>query len=355
MTLLDRYIARVVITGGLVSIIVFSALFIFIDFIGELEYVGTHQYGATQALWYVMLSTPQRIYELSPSAILLGGLVSLGTLASHSELIAMRAAGITLTRFIRSVLQAGMVMACFVVIIGEFVVPNTTAAANALRSVALEKKVLAGGKAGFWAKDGNRYISVKQVLPNMQLNDIDIYQMNDERELVKSSHARSASYADGRWQLVDVRHSEFLSAEIRTSSSQVESWEKLLEPDLFDVLRLKPVNMSARNLYQYSDYMKANNLDASNYQLAFWMKVFTPLICLAMLMIAMPLVLSTSPRSGGIGYSIIIGLLLGIGFFVINRAINHIGIVYGLMPVLSAALPLMIVVGLSVFLLRRIN
>lgn len=354
MMVLDRYIARAVISGALVSISVFAALFIFIDFVSELKDVGKHNYGLTQALWYVVLSTPQRLYELSPSTILLGGLISLGALAANYELVAMRAAGITLVRFIRSVMQAGLILVFAVVILGEFIVPYTTPAANAVRAVALEKKVLAGGKNGFWAKDGNRYINVKQVLPNKQLNDIDIYQVSDERELIKSTHAERANYKDGRWQLMGVKHSYLNSGDVKTSSSQSEIWDKLLEPDLFDVLRLKPINMSAQRLYQYSEYMEKNELDASHYRLAFWVKVFTPLTCLAMLLIAMPLVLSTTPRSGGTGQRIMVGLLLGVGFFVINRAINHLGIVYGLMPAVSAVLPLLVVVVASFILLRRV-
>ena len=108
--LIDRYIARAVISGAFFSVLVFAALFIFIDFVGELEHVGTHNYGVTQALWYVTLSTPERMYELSPSAILLGVLISLGSMAANSELVAMRAAGITIVRIIRSVLQAGLLV-----------------------------------------------------------------------------------------------------------------------------------------------------------------------------------------------------------------------------------------------------
>ena len=355
MNILDRYIARAVINGALASLFIFSALFIFIDFVAQLDSVGTHHYGLTQALWFVLLSTPQRLYELSPSAILLGGLISLGAMAANSELVAMRAAGVTISRIIRSVLQAGIPLVIVVVILGEVVAPKTTPAANALRAVSLEKNVLAGNKNGFWAKDGDRYINVRELMPNMRLNDIYVYQLNGDRQLVKSTYANQASYIDGYWVLSKVSHSEFNDGDITTSTSTVEKWERLVEPALFDVLQMKPANMSAEKLHQYSAYIEENELDASSYQLAFWVKIFTPLTCLAMLLIAMPIVLTTKPRSGGTGQRIMIGLLLGIGYFVINRAISHLGIVYGMMPFLSAFIPLLLVVSLSVVMLRRIN
>lgn len=355
MKIIDRYIARAVIGGALVSLSVFAALFIFIGFVGELAYIGTYHYGLTEAIWYVLLSTPQTVYELSPSAILLGGLISLGSMAGHSELVAMRAAGITIVRLIRSVLQAGLVLVIAIIILGELIVPYTTSEASLVRAIALEKKVLAGGGDGIWAKTGNSYVNVKTVLPGRQLQDISVYELNNERELSKSTFAKLANYEQGQWQLYDVIHTEFVGEKVRASANHVETWEKLLEPDLFDVLRLKPGDMSATRLYQYSAYMESNNLDAKNYRLAFWIKIFTPITCLAMLVIAMPLVLSTTPRSGGIGQRIVIGLLVGVAFYVLNRSINYLGIVYGMAPLVSAVLPLLFVITASVLLLRRIR
>jgi lipopolysaccharide export system permease protein len=113
--------------------------------------------------------------------------------------------------------------------------------------------------------------------------------------------------------------------------------------------------MSVMSLMRYSEYLEANELDAAAYQLAFWMKLFTPLACLIMLLIAIPMVFTASPRSGGTGQRVIIGLLLGILFFIFNRAVNHLGVVYGLMPIISAAIPLIIVTAITVFLIRRIR
>lgn len=353
--IIDRYIARAVISGAIASLAIFTALFIFIDFVAELDSVGTHNYGLTQALWYVVLSTPQRLYELSPSAILLGGLISLGAMAANSELVAMRAAGVTIVRIIRSVLQAGIPLVIAVILLGEVIAPKTTPAANSVRAVALQKQVLAGNKDGVWAKYGNRYINVKEVLPNLRLNDVHIYELSDDMQLRESIYAQQAMLIEDRWHLDDVRRSEIVNGVVKTRIETTEIWPKLIDPELFDVLQMKPVNMSAERLLQYARYMEQNELETSDYRLAFWVKVFTPLTCLTMLLIAMPIVLTTTPRSGGTGQRIMIGLMLGIGFYVINRAINHLGVVYDLAPLLSAALPLLLVVTLSVFLLRRIN
>ena len=93
---LDRYIAKSVVTGCLLACFVMLSIFAFVDFVSQLNNVGTGDYGALQAVVFVLLRLPQRLYELSPSILLLGGILSLGALAANSELVVMRASGITL-------------------------------------------------------------------------------------------------------------------------------------------------------------------------------------------------------------------------------------------------------------------
>lgn len=353
--IIDRYIARSIIRGTLGVLFVFAALFTFIDFVRQLEHIGTKDFGLMEAIVFVLLGLPKKLYELAPSIILLGGLISMGAMANHSELVVMRSSGITVARIIRSVLQTGLALAVLVGLAGEFIVPHATSMSKSLRAAAMDDQVLVGGKHGLWARDGNRYFNVKTVMPDMQLQNLSIYELDTNRKLKRASHAQSASFKDDHWLLKNVSHSEISEAGVKTYENAAEEWPNLIKTDLFEVLELEPEDMSAVSLIQYSDYLEENELDAAVYQLAFWMKVFTPLACLVMLLIAMPLVFTSSPRSGGTGQRVIIGLLLGILFFVFNRAINHLGVIYGVMPIFSASIPLIFVTFITVFLIRRIR
>ena len=353
--ILDRYIASSVIRGTLSAVLVFAALFAFIALVKQFKSIGTNDYGVLQALFYVLLILPQRLYELAPSMILLGGLISLGSMATNSELVVMRSSGVTVSRIVRSVLQAGFILAMFVAVAGEYLVPYTTSMAKTLRATAMDDRVLAGGAHGLWARDGNRYFNVQDVLPELQLRNISIYELDDERLLKKVTYAERAHFENDHWVLSGVKHSIISSEGISTSKSKQEIWPALIRTELFDVLKLDPADMSALDLMKYGDYLNENELDAVSYQLAFWIKVFMPITCIVMLLIAMPLVLNATPRSGGTGQRVLIGLLLGILFYVFNRAVNHLGVVYGLPPILSASLPLMMVVFITVVLIRRIR
>lgn len=353
--IIDRYISRSILTASAGVLFVFFALFFFIDFVRQLEHIGTKNFGFIEAVLYVLLALPKTLYELAPSIILLGGLVSMGSMASHSELVVMRSSGITVARIIRSVLQTGLMLAVLVGLAGEFVVPHSTNMARSMQAVAMDDQVLVGGAHGLWARDGNRYFNVKTVLPDMKLLQLSVYELDENRRLKRATTAQQAAFKDGRWLLQQVRHSEISEKGIKTYSNAKEEWPRLIKTDLFDVLRLEPEDMSLASLMEYSDYLEDNELDAAVYRLAFWVKLFTPLACLVMLMIAVPLVFTASPRSGGTGQRVIIGLLLGILFFVFNRAINHLGVVSGLPPVLSASIPLIFIASITVFFIRRIR
>ena len=352
---LDRYIAKAVISGFIVSAFVMLSIFVFVDFVSQLNHVGTGDYGALQAAVYVFLRLPQRLYELSPSILLLGGIMSLGALAANSEIIVLRASGISTMRITRSVLQTGFVIAILVALLGEYVVPTSTRTAKAFRAEAMEKKLIVGGMNDIWARDGDRYVNVKQILPDHQLRHIHLYELNENHELNSITYAEKAQYQNNKWVLDNIKRSEISTAGVKTHFEKQTILERLILLELFSVLELESQDMSAAELLTYSQYLQDNGLDSDEYLLAFWIKIFTPLTCLAMLMIAMPIVFATTPRSGGVGQRIMLAVLIGIIYFVIDRSVNHLGLALEIMPVLSASLPLFMVMIVSLYFLRRVN
>jgi len=352
---LDRYIAKSVTSGCLIASFVMLSIFAFVDFVSQLNSVGTGDYGALQAAVFVLLRLPQRLYDLSPSILLLGGILSLGAMAANSELIVMRASGISVMRITRSVLQTGLFIAIMVALLGEYVVPSTTRMAKTYRAEAMEKKLIVGGSNDIWARDGNRYVNVKQILPDHQLRNIRVYELNDNRQLNRIIHAKHAQYLNDEWVLDKISQSEISATGVTTTFEKQLKMKRLILLELFTVLELESKDMSAEELLTYSEYLQENKLDDGEYKLAFWIKIFTPLTCLAMLMIAMPIVFTTTPRSGGVGQRLMIALLIGIIYFVINRSINHLGLALNIAPILSAAIPLIMVMVVSLYFMSRVK
>jgi lipopolysaccharide export system permease protein len=350
---LDAYIARNVLGGTLLALLVLAGLDSLFAFIGEIDDIGRHDYGLIQALVYTALTVPRRVYELFPTSVLLGSLLSLGALAANSELTAMRAAGVPVARIVRSVLRAGLLMLVAVVLLGEAVAPISEQRAQTLRSLANAEQ-MHSGKAGLWAKDGLRFIQVGTVMPDLRLLDLHIYELDAERRLVQSTEAKSARYDDGSWVVTGISRSTLNGQQVRSEQVAEERWSRLIAPELFGVLAVEPRQMAATTLAQYVTYLRDNDLDSAHFELAFWMRFSTPLSSLVMLLLAIPFVFG-SMRTGGAGQRLFVGLLIGVGFHLLNRTLNHMGIVYGLPPLLSATLPTLLFFGVALVALRRVR
>ena len=352
---LDRYLARTVLSGCALACFVMLSIFAFVDFVAQLNYVGTGDYGNLQAAIFVLLRLPQRLYELSPSILLLGGILSLGALAANSELIVMRASGISAMRITRSVLQTGLLIAIMVALLGEYIVPSATRSAKTFRAEAMEKKIIVGGMNDIWARDSNRYVNVKKIMPDHELRQVSVYELDEDYLLSSIIYAEKAQYKDDAWHLDNIKRSEISEEGVTTEFEEQLVMKRLILLELFSVLELDSKDMSATELLTYSEYLQDNSLDSDEYWLAFWIKVFTPLTCLAMLMIAMPIVFSTTPRSGGVGQRIMLAVLIGIVYYVVNRSVNHLGLALDVPPLLSAATPFVMVVAVSSYYLRRVS
>lgn len=352
--IIDRYIGRSVIYGSLLALFLLTSLIAFIHFVKEIQDVGKASYGVLDAMAFVALGYPKDLYEMFPTAVLLGSMLGLGSLASNSELTVIRTAGISVGRIIRSVIQAGLILALLVAVVGELVVPETERKAQEIRAAAFQQTITLGGQQGLWARDGDYFLHADNVYPGFHLSGIKLYKTDKDGRIVAISHVASAHYRNKKWVLDHVRTSLVDKQGIAVETIPRETWDRLLNPDLLDVVSVKPQNMSAMELYRYSHYLQQNELDASQYRLAFWIKIMTPLSSVVMLLIALPFVFS-SQRSASAGQRLMMGLLLGIGFYVLNKTLNHMGQVYGFNPFMSAAVPVFVVAVFALLGLRKIH
>lgn len=352
MSILDRYIAIQVLQGTLLVLFVMTALFGVFSYIEELTDLGGN-YGAAEAAVYTLLTLPRKTYEIFPTTVLLGGLLSLGNLASHSELVVMRAAGFSILRLSRSVMAAGLVLLAVAGLLGEVVSPPAERYAETMRSSLLSGYIALKGDYGFWARDGSSFVNIRRVLPGNRLEGIYIYQFDDQRALSSVTHAGSARYREGSWQLRNIRSSSIAPDRVVSKEIDATRWETLLNPDLLSVLTVEPESLSGWELTRYIGYLDENNLDAGRFRLAFWTKVMTPLSALVMLLVAFPFVFG-SLRTLGAGTRVTLGVLIGLGFHLVNQALNNVGLVYGLSPFVSATLPSVVFAAGAIYMIRRI-
>ncbi len=354
MRILDRYIMRTVIGSVLLVMLILLALFSFAAFVNELSYIGKGGYSSLLALSYVGLTLPRLAYDLFPVAALLGSVMGLGVMASNSELVVMRSAGISIGRITWSVMKAGLILVVVAVIISEFVSSESERLAQEIRSEALTGYVDKKIEKGFWTRDEARIINVRRVLSSGELREIYIYEISDHRQLTRMIYAKSATYENNQWLLNGVSNSRISDDSVESSQAIHMLQASLVDPELIDVIAIKPRSLSAMGLYKYIEYLKKNDLNAAHYEMVFWSKVVLPFATAVMVFLSIPFVFGPL-RSVGVGVRVLVGTLVGISFYVIHQMSSYVGLVFHANPALSAVLPTLVFFTASLVMMRRIK
>jgi lipopolysaccharide export system permease protein len=352
LKLIDRYIWTSTLQGLLIAWVALVTLDVFFAFISEAGKTNA-LYSTSQAIIYLVYTLPSRFYEFFPTSILIGTLLGLGNLAANSEFTAMRAAGLSIGQIIFSVLKLGLLLAIGIFIVGEWLVPAADLQARNFKAHLKNKNIALVGGAGLWLKENNRIIHIGSVISNKQISDISIYTFKEDHtgleSLVTSNEATATS--DG-WQFKEIQNSLFGEKQIHKTSEKNVLKKDFLKTDVLEVATINPNQLSSSALDKIIQHQKNNNLKTDKYELIYWKRYSVPLSALVMLLLAMPFLFG-SARGGGTGQRVFIGIVVGIVFFLANRMINELGIVYGLSPFISAFLPSFLFFGVGVLALSR--
>ncbi|NKC16920.1 MAG: LPS export ABC transporter permease LptG [Gammaproteobacteria bacterium] len=350
--LLDRYVGVQVIAGTMLALALLLAVFSFIDFIEDLDSVGQGSYTVGGAIEHSLLTMPTRAFALFPPAALIGTLLGLGVLAANRELVAMRAAGVSQQRIALSVMKSGAILVIFAVILGELVSPNTEQIAQSKRNDAMSKEQALRTAYGFWVRDKNSFINIRNISKNDDLENVYIYEFDSQRRLRTSTHAKRASHSGENWLLMDIVQSEVSKAGVRPRELARAQWKSRLLPDLVTTVVVKPESLSIWGLVKYIQYLQENGLAASRFEVALLNKFVFPLATAVMIYLAVAIIMArNSPLA--IGQRIVIGALVGIGFHIAHNTSIRLGLVYELSPLVTALVPTIIFASSALMLMRR--
>lgn len=354
VSLLDRHIGRTVLYSTTLVFAVLLALFTLFEFVEKVDDIGHGSAGLYELVRYLILTLPRKIYELFPMAAVIGTTMGLSSLAVDSELIAMRAAGVSIMQIVGSVLKAAAVLVVSAVLIGEFLAPQAEDHAQRSRAEALHVGILQDS-GGVWLRDGSAFINVGEVLPDLSVLRINIYDFAPDNSLRTQTYAESGKFdkQGRRWRLQSVSQSTLGADKVDIVHQDAQWWKTAIEPDMLAVFAVQPEGLSALNLYRYIRHLHRNNQETGRYTLAFWYKLISPFTTAVMVILAVPFVFMPL-RSAGVGSRLFIGILLGLGFFVVSRGFGYASVLYGISPFIGAVLPSALFLLLALYLLRRV-
>lgn len=352
MRRLSRYIGTTVATSVTAALLVFLSLDVIsaiVDQLGELK----GDYTFIEALIYVGLTLPSRIYEQIPLSALVGCLFGLGMLASSSELVVMRAAGISVAKISWSVMKPVLLFIAVGLALGEYVTPVSDQIAESRRAIAQGEQQALQSRRGLWNREGNEYMHFNAVLPNGVLFGVTRYSFDSAGRLRSSSFVERATYqSDGKWLEEQGRVTEFTESSTTQTQFTTRQWEAEISPELLNVLILEPDALSIRSLYSYSRYLENQSLDSDEYQLAFWQKVLQPLATASLVLIAISFIFGPL-RQVTMGYRIFTGVVFGIVFDTSQNLLGPSSLVFGFSPLIAVAIPIVICFCIGFVLLRN--
>ena len=351
----------------------FLALFFFFDLVDELAQIGKSftgsefgTYKIQHALLYVLLLIPNHLYELLPIAVLIGGVFVMARFAHSSEFTILRTSGLGPGLALKMLLGLGAAFVAITFIIGDYVAPLADRTAQLLKARYLGQ--ISIGQTGAWLKEkkGNKSyaVNVSALSSNADMLNVRIFEFDASGSILSTMQAKQAVFnPDKTWGLKNVRRSEYAidgtqsnsvdvagastvnaknkRANIKHSQLDTYTWKTDLNADMVSVALLKPDRMGTLDLFQYIRHLDANKQVAQLYEIQFWKKVFYPLSCLVMLVLALPFAYLHF-RAGGITAYVFGGVMVGISFFVLNNIFDYFGNLLSWNPLLTAAAPSMV-------------
>lgn len=352
MKVLDRYVGGTVAGSFLVALAALLAVFSVINLTQELKDIGSGNYGAGAALLFVALTLPTEAYELFPAAALLGAVLGLGTLATHGELVAMAAGGLSRERLVRSVFGAALGLMVAAVLLGELVAAPLSMRARSSRSVAVSGGSILSTAHGVWARDGSTFVNIRTPRHESALGEIYLYHLDERRRLVQVTYARGASYAKDGWHLEDLVESRLGDRSVTTEHLPVRVWPTSLRPAELRVLFMPPEELSMLDLYRSIRSLRERGESPRRHQMAFWRRLGRPLMTGMMVLVGIPFVLA-APRGVALGTRVVVAALAGVGFEMASTTLGQVGLVYAVPPLVTAAIPALVAVAAFLLLMRR--
>ncbi|RDS82514.1 LPS export ABC transporter permease LptG [Dyella psychrodurans] len=355
------WLIGVTVLGSMVLVwLVLIGLDAMIQFVRQLGYIGRNGYTLSNAIFYIVVTIPRRMYEMFSFAALIGGLLGLGGLASTGELTALRASGMSRLRIAVSAVGVVAVLVVGVVVMGETVGPWGDQQAQALQLRLRSGGNLGLTSTGLWARDGDRIINAKdKALRNagdhsyVQLIDVRVFTLTpDGQQLSRFDEANTAEQVGKQWVLNKVRTTTLDESGVHSQTSPSERWDSKLDPEVLQQSLVQPQYLAMRDLQHIIDYKKKNGENTRPYETPFWGRVMYPLNVLVLVLCAMPFAFGAL-RSGGLGKRIFMGMLLAISWYFVQKAIVSFGTVYGIPPLLANVLPAMLLVFIGWFYFRK--
>jgi lipopolysaccharide export system permease protein len=265
---------------------------------------------------YFVLKIPLIVTQMMPAAVLAAVLLSLGALARRSELMAMRACGISLWQIGGPIAFACLAISIATMAWNEYVVPSSMDRAHYVERVRIKNKKFEGhfGEAEIWFHGRKIFTNVDRFdATSEQLFGVTNYLFNDDFRLERILTAPSAQWTGHAWEGRDVEELAF-DADGGLRAEPRGSFELPIDetPGDLTAVHRDTDDLSFSTLAREVRDLSRKGIDTTDYRVDLWLKTAIPFVSLVMALIGIPLASRTVRGSGmaaGLGLALVVGFL----------------------------------------------
>lgn len=352
MNRFERYLLRNMLAGVGTVLLVMSALVVFVNVLSQIEDLHDTGFSAGQLLFYVSLRLPGFLFQTIPIAALIGTLLGLGSLAVQRELIAMQVLGLSIWRMARAALLAALLVGAGAWVLGDVVAPRADAMARQMRDAQRLGGVGALLANQVWLRDGVYFIRVDRLVSPRLLRGVEVMEFGEGGQLRQIVRAPRAVVEPDGWLLFDGKGTRFEGEGATMFQQAQQLWPLRIEPQMVEVLAVKPETLTLAELWRQMQFLKENGLQTASFAALFWSRLITPVSVLPMMLLALPLLLG-GLRDSSMVRRVGIGVGIGAVYYLVNLTVGGGGAVLGLPVVVSAWLPTGLLSLLALWSLSR--
>ncbi len=339
MNTLDRYLYRTVVVYTLMAMGVLLTLGGLIVFITQQNDIGVGNYRTADAFLFTFLNLPQQAFQLLPIGAMIGSLMGLGNLAAGSELVVTRASGVSVWRIAWPVGLAGVTFALAMYGIGEYIAPPLAQFAKTEKTTSKLADVSFAGRSSAWVKDGNLILRVQTGEVDQAFGGVSLFELDGSNRLRSIQRAERISVAHpGQWRLQNVATTHFGTDHVDSETVNEIDMRSTVNPEFLGLAATDPDLLTLRGLKSYIDHLRRNSLDTASYEIGYWSRIARLFAVIIVTLLALPFVFGPL-RTTGAGTRTVVGVMLGVVFFVITGMIENGGQLFGLNPALVGWLP----------------
>jgi lipopolysaccharide export system permease protein len=337
------YMAKMFVLRSLAVLAALVLILQTLDLLGESGKILANPANGDAELWrYVSLRVPQLIARFLPFAVLLGTLITLATLNQHSEVVSMKAAGISAHQIIAPLILASIVIAAISIVFNERVVTRSTETLSAWEKAEYGPVPKDNGVTNnVWVRFGDDLILSRQVRgrgADTRLANITIYDREHET-LRNIINAKSGRLEGGVWRLDGIDAFD-VGAGTKSRSAAID-YGRGLDPTQFTLSSVDAKEQAFPKLRHSIDQLKLAGRPTSALESGLWHKLSGPLST-----VLMPLLAAISAfglaRTGQLALRAVAGMFLGFAYFVVDNFALAMGNLGAYPPLLAAWAPFLL-------------